>query len=163
MDSVGVDGFRKICTDSTRRGLRRIGSAHQLAVTGDGVFTFEDLDYYCVDNLPVELLPEFVKSLLREGNGPSKLAVGIDVRSRHSDLAQLPRWREAVLAQSRDFLDRLGGHTSRKVGTMGYCLGGPIVMRTAAALPERVGATSDAVKASYTVSCTKTRCTEMQL
>ncbi|MBN6149520.1 RNase adapter RapZ [Xanthomonas sp. AmX2] len=58
--------------------------------------TFEDLDYYCVDNLPVELLPEFVKSLLREGNGPSKLAVGIDVRSRHSDLAQLPRWREAV-------------------------------------------------------------------
>ena len=43
--------------------------------------TFEDLDYYCVDNLPVELLPEFVKSLLREGNGPSKLAVGIDVRA----------------------------------------------------------------------------------
>ncbi|HEY0960898.1 MAG TPA: dienelactone hydrolase family protein [Pseudomonadales bacterium] len=30
--------------------------------------------------------------------------------------------------------------TSRKVGTMGYCMGGPIVMRTAAALPDRVGA-----------------------
>jgi carboxymethylenebutenolidase len=30
--------------------------------------------------------------------------------------------------------------TSRKVGTMGYCMGGPMVMRTAAALPERVGA-----------------------
>ena len=28
--------------------------------------TFEDLDYYCVDNLPVELLPAFVKSLVRE-------------------------------------------------------------------------------------------------
>lgn len=30
--------------------------------------------------------------------------------------------------------------TSRKAGTMGYCMGGPIVMRTAAALPDRVGA-----------------------
>lgn len=30
--------------------------------------------------------------------------------------------------------------TNRKIGTMGYCMGGPIVMRTAAALPERIGA-----------------------
>lgn len=30
--------------------------------------------------------------------------------------------------------------TSRKVGTTGYCMGGPIVMRTAAAVAERVGA-----------------------
>ncbi|AVY66140.1 RNase adapter RapZ [Xanthomonas translucens] len=58
--------------------------------------TFEDLDYYCVDNLPLELLPAFVKSLVRDDVGPGKLAVGIDVRSRHSDLAQLTRWREAV-------------------------------------------------------------------
>ena len=29
---------------------------------------------------------------------------------------------------------------TRKVGTTGYCMGGPITMRTAAALPERVGA-----------------------
>jgi carboxymethylenebutenolidase len=28
----------------------------------------------------------------------------------------------------------------RKVGTTGYCMGGPIVMRTAAAVPDRVGA-----------------------
>ncbi len=30
--------------------------------------------------------------------------------------------------------------TSRKIGTTGYCMGGPIVMRTAAAVPERIGA-----------------------
>ena len=30
--------------------------------------------------------------------------------------------------------------TSRKVGTMGYCMGGPMTMRTAAALPDRIGA-----------------------
>ena len=26
--------------------------------------TFEDLDYYCSDNIPVSLLPEFVRSVL---------------------------------------------------------------------------------------------------
>lgn len=30
--------------------------------------------------------------------------------------------------------------TSRKIGTAGYCMGGPMIMRTAAAVPERVGA-----------------------
>ncbi len=30
--------------------------------------------------------------------------------------------------------------TNKKVGTIGYCMGGPIVMRTAAAVPDRVGA-----------------------
>jgi carboxymethylenebutenolidase len=28
----------------------------------------------------------------------------------------------------------------KKIGTQGYCMGGPLIMRTAAALPERVGA-----------------------
>ncbi len=30
--------------------------------------------------------------------------------------------------------------TKRKIGTTGYCMGGPIVMRTAGSLPERIGA-----------------------
>jgi carboxymethylenebutenolidase len=30
--------------------------------------------------------------------------------------------------------------SSRKMGTMGYCMGGPFTMRTAAAVPDRVGA-----------------------
>lgn len=30
--------------------------------------------------------------------------------------------------------------TNRQMGTMGYCMGGPIIMRTAAAVPERIGA-----------------------
>lgn len=30
--------------------------------------------------------------------------------------------------------------TRRKIGTQGYCMGGPIVLRTAAALPNRIGA-----------------------
>ena len=39
------------------------------------------------------------------------------------------------------FLDKQDAvDTSRKIGTTGYCMGGPIVMRTAAAVPDRVGA-----------------------
>jgi len=30
--------------------------------------------------------------------------------------------------------------TSRKIGTTGYCMGGPMTMRTAAAVPQRIGA-----------------------
>lgn len=39
------------------------------------------------------------------------------------------------------FLDQQSAvDTSRKIGTTGYCMGGPITMRTAAAVPERIGA-----------------------
>ena len=59
--------------------------------------TLEDLDFYCVDNLPAELLPQFVGSVIQGGDGaPAKLAVGIDVRNRHGDLADLPEWLSAV-------------------------------------------------------------------
>ena len=37
-----------------------------------------------------------------------------------------------------DSQDAVAG--DRKMGTMGYCMGGPITMRTAAALPDRIGA-----------------------
>jgi RNase adapter protein RapZ len=52
--------------------------------------TLEDLDYYCVDNLPSELLPQFVESISRNGGKHRRLAVGIDVRNRPEDLSQLP-------------------------------------------------------------------------
>ncbi len=55
--------------------------------------TFEDLDYYCVDNLPVQLLPAFVRSLMRDDVLSHKVAVGIDVRNRHNDLSKLVHWR----------------------------------------------------------------------
>ena len=39
------------------------------------------------------------------------------------------------------FLDQQAAvDTNRKIGTTGYCMGGPMVMRTAAAVPARVGA-----------------------
>ena len=47
----------------------------------------EDAGYYCVDNLPPELLKPFVS--IEDGLNASKLAIAIDVRSSHA-LPQLP-------------------------------------------------------------------------
>ena len=52
--------------------------------------TLEDLDFYCVDNLPAELLPDFIRTATHPDRASQKLAVGIDVRSR-GDLANLPK------------------------------------------------------------------------
>src|SRR5258708_28823066 len=51
--------------------------------------TLEDLDYYCVDNLPTALMPAFVAEVARAGVYP-RLAVGVDVRNRPEDLHKLP-------------------------------------------------------------------------
>lgn len=58
--------------------------------------TLEDMDFNCVDNLPAELLPQFVKSVASDDDTPRKLAVGIDVRNRNSDLSNIPEWLSAV-------------------------------------------------------------------
>lgn len=60
--------------------------------------TFEDLGFDCVDNLPIELLPGFVENALAQPADGLRLAVGIDVRNRHRDLAALPQWLSAVAA-----------------------------------------------------------------
>ena len=41
----------------------------------------EDVGYYCVDNLPVPLMPTFGALLASPGNEIQKVAVGLDVRS----------------------------------------------------------------------------------
>ena len=67
-----------------------------------------------------------------------------------------PETRELVLPMARNlnaethftdarafvsFLDQQAAvDTSRRIGTTGYCMGGPMVMRTVAAVPDRLGA-----------------------
>jgi UPF0042 nucleotide-binding protein len=49
--------------------------------------TLEDEDYYCVDNLPLGLLPEFVNRVINRTIQPyENIAVGIDARSESRDL-----------------------------------------------------------------------------
>jgi len=53
--------------------------------------TLEDLEFYCVDNLPSALLPQLVNAVIH-GNGGKhrRIAVGLDVRNRGTDFAQMP-------------------------------------------------------------------------
>lgn len=52
--------------------------------------------------------------------------------------------QDASMSDARAYISFLDAQdavdTNRKVGTMGYCMGGPLIMRTAGAVPERVGA-----------------------
>lgn len=52
--------------------------------------------------------------------------------------------QEATFSDARAYIKFLDAQaavdTARKIGTAGYCMGGPLIMRTAAAVPERVGA-----------------------
>ncbi len=60
--------------------------------------TLEDLGYYCVDNLPADLLPGFIDSV-GSADAQQSLAVGIDVRNHHADLGHIGDWLSAVGAR----------------------------------------------------------------
>jgi UPF0042 nucleotide-binding protein len=57
----------------------------------------EDLDFYCVDNLPAGLLPGFIAYTVRTSESSYRLtAVGVDARNRPEDLAEVPRLVETL-------------------------------------------------------------------
>ena len=59
--------------------------------------TLEDEDYYCVDNLPLGLLPDFVQRVANRTIQPyEKIAVGIDARSDSRDLRRFSDILESV-------------------------------------------------------------------
>jgi carboxymethylenebutenolidase len=58
------------------------------------------------------------------------LAQGLNATTHTTDARAFVAWLDAQKAVD----------TSRRIGTTGYCMGGPIVMRTAAAVPNRIGA-----------------------
>lgn len=51
----------------------------------------EDVEFYCVDNLPLPFLTELVEHMAQEGEG-DKLAVAIDARQKK----WLPQWRDQL-------------------------------------------------------------------
>src|SRR6266436_2407128 len=55
---------------------------------------FEDLGYYCVDNLPVELIPRFAELALQSGEIP-RTALVVDVREG-TQLEKLPAILKSV-------------------------------------------------------------------
>lgn len=55
-------------------GMSGAGKASALKI-------LEDIGYYCVDNLPVPLLPTFAELMLTQNTEITKAAVGIDIRN----------------------------------------------------------------------------------
>lgn len=64
--------------------------------------TLEDLDFYCVDNLPALLLPAFVDGVADDARTHGGLAVSIDVRNRGADLDDIGELLSAVGAKGFD-------------------------------------------------------------
>lgn len=86
----------------------------------------EDLDFYCVDNIPVRLLGAFVDEMaLRRDHPFENVGIGLDARNRRTDMAEIPdlvdRLRksgivvEVIFLQARtDVLLTRFGETRRK-------------------------------------------------
>lgn len=66
--------------------MKEIGIIIVSGLSGSGkttaLKTLEDLGFYCVDNLPVILLPDFIELCHRSSDDISRIALGIDVRER---------------------------------------------------------------------------------
>jgi UPF0042 nucleotide-binding protein len=54
------------------------------------IHVLEDLGFYCIDNLPVALIPRFVELWESSREEVNRVVLGIDVRERHF-LAEFPR------------------------------------------------------------------------
>jgi carboxymethylenebutenolidase len=67
-----------------------------------------------------------------------------EVRARVMPYYQATATAETNLIDAKAFVSFLDAQeavdVTRKIGTTGYCMGGPIVLRTAAAVPDRIGA-----------------------
>jgi len=59
----------------------------------------EDLGYFCIDNLPTQLIPTMAELSIRDEAGPDKVAIVVDVREG-GFLAQFPRVYRKLKASS---------------------------------------------------------------
>jgi len=82
-------------------GLSGSGKTHAIKC-------FEDLGFFCVDNLPPALLPKFAELCLQQGGAVRQIALGIDIRERvfFDDLfSNLERLREQGISVEMLFLE----------------------------------------------------------
>ena len=56
----------------------------------------EDLGFYCIDNLPAAMLPDFGPQMVANPDLYRKVALGIDARSRESDLQVVLDWMSSL-------------------------------------------------------------------
>ncbi len=49
--------------------------------------SLEDMEFYCVDNLPVNMLDQLTKNIIADSEFYPQVAVGIDIRSKSQDMS----------------------------------------------------------------------------
>jgi len=98
--------------------------ARRLAESGYSVLVVNQ--YYRTQRAPVVNTTNFAE--VRDILGPLMASLNADTQTR--DARAFTSFLDTQPAVDRN----------RKMGTMGYCMGGPFTMRTAAAVPDRVGA-----------------------
>jgi UPF0042 nucleotide-binding protein len=79
-----------------------MGSPHIVIITGlsgsgktSAVKAFEDLGYFCVDNLPIQLIPTFVELCERSSETLQRVVIVVDIREKEF-LPQFPRIYERL-------------------------------------------------------------------
>jgi len=77
-------------------GLSGAGKSRSIAF-------FEDMKYYCVDNMPIQLLPNFVNLCLNSIDGLDKVALGVDVRTNTDDFKDLYNQLDTFTAENENF------------------------------------------------------------
>lgn len=108
-----------------RDPFRQMGK--RLAESGYAVLTVNP--FYRVQKAPTAPpSPDFSDPATREAL--MKLAGGLNAGTHERDARAFIAWLDARPEVNRN----------RKIGTTGYCMGGPIVMRTAGNFPDRIGA-----------------------
>jgi carboxymethylenebutenolidase len=98
--------------------------ADRLAESGYSVLVVNQ--YYRTQRAPVVNTTNFAE--VRDILGPLMGSLNADTQTRDATAF-------ISFLDTQPTVDR-----NRKIGTMGYCMGGPFTMRTAAAVPDRVGA-----------------------
>ncbi|MGD0958528.1 MAG: RNase adapter RapZ [Methylomonas sp.] len=74
------------------------GSGKSIAID-----TLEDCGYYCIDNLPVALLEDFINHvMLKDAETYHKTAIGIDARNRSKKLAEFPECLDFIHSKGID-------------------------------------------------------------
>jgi len=85
-------------TTTPVESIRHPDAIHLIVLTGMSgggktvaLRALEDLDFYCVDNMPTVLLPQLVAAVSRHVEGKRRnVAVGVDVRNPSEDLRRMP-------------------------------------------------------------------------
>ncbi|CAN5160364.1 RNase adapter RapZ [soil metagenome] len=84
--------------DSQVSGKRRIVIITGLSGAGksNALQAFEDAGYFCIDNLPLRMIPAVMETTAQGNSGPDGVVVVVDIRGRRYFGEQLERNLEAV-------------------------------------------------------------------